>query len=165
MNKISLSYSKIRKILAYAIGAFMLYFVSKIWINDYKHLTIYRLLTPIIAFLVAMYMDQYFSSTTPKSTSNQMLRNIMVIGGIIMALTFLISKPDGLMIAKLLVNLLHGLIIYSFYKTYNSSENNPAALRFILIMICMMILHIQIFPENWKSCGTFRRSLCYEQVL
>ena len=160
MVNFSISYSKIRQFLAYAIGAFMLFFVSKIWINDYVHLSFNRVLVPIISIFIAKLIDKY----TTKSLSNQML-NIMIVGGIIMLLMYLINRKDGIMIASILVNILQGLILYHFYKTFNSTENNPNALRFILIMMSMMILHVQMFPENWKSCGTFRRRLCYEPTL
>ena len=141
------------QIFAYAIFIFMLYSVGKLWINDMKHLTIKRAIIPIISLCLGILFYRH---------KKWFIIAMCVI--MILMLTIPSLSKWTLEFMQIMVVVLNGMILkFSFEQI-----SKHMALKGIVVILSLFVLHLQIFPENWESCykGYYRKhNLCYKPNL
>lgn len=119
-----------------------------IWINDYIKVTFARLIPSVILLFIGVAIAK--SSYAKSGVILLMLLFFLIV----------VFKRDHSIIplARVLASIWQGFLIYNIYDSgvFGIYE---------LLFITSIILHVQMFPENWQSCGPVARSrvrsLCY----
>lgn len=142
------------QLLVYGIVGLLVFALSGIWINDFKHLSFKRLAPVIIMFVIGFILNI--------EMEKDLL--IWIVAFLVLATLSIIFQPTYMhTIFKIIVPIFHGILIASLYKSLMKTNDNTSKLIFIGMFL--YILHLNVFPENWKVCGIGRTRLCYNPVL